>query len=83
MIQIDATDRRLERLHGRVEQIASHADCRVEATRASLELRLEKLQKELWHANGVVANLKAWALSRDIMFASALLYVIARGFRWI
>jgi hypothetical protein len=80
---LDATDRRVGRLHDRVEQIASHADRRVEATRASLESRLEKLQGELWRANAAVANLKVWALSRDIMFASALFYFIARGLRWI
>jgi uncharacterized protein YPO0396 len=81
--QLDAMDRRVGRLHDRIEKIASDADCRVEATRASLESRLERLQDELRRADGTIANLKVWALSRDIMFASVLFYFIARGLRWI
>lgn len=74
----------------RVESLRRETAERIESVRketaegfAKVDQRFESVRKEIGEVKDSVASAKVWALGLYLALAGSLLYVLAKGFKWI
>ena len=77
------TNQRIESHRKETTDGFAKVDQRFEAVRKETGERFEKVEKEIREVKDSLASAKIWALGLYLALAGSLLYVLARGFRWL
>ena len=77
-IQSDVTDIKVAQraTNERLDKLGESVNERISTLSTRIDDRLDKLTNALWSA-------KVWALELYLALAGSLLYVLARGFKWL
>ena len=70
-------------LRRHIDGSRSELSARIDAMRADLAARIGERHSEIYLVRESIVAAGIWALMAHITIAAALLYVIARGFRWL
>ena len=76
-------DQRFESLRKETAEGFDKVDQRFESQRKETGERFEKVEKEIGEVKNSLASAKIWALGLYFALAGSLLYVLARGFKWL
>jgi hypothetical protein len=84
-IQADVTDIKadLRVTNQRIESLGKETGERFESLRKETGERFEKVEKVIGEVEDSLASAKIWALGLYFALAGSLLYVLARGFKWL
>jgi chromosome segregation ATPase len=77
------TNQRIESLRKDTAEGFDKVDQRFESQRKETGERFEKVEKEIGEVKNSLASAKIWALGLYFALAGSLLYVLARGFKWL
>ena len=77
------TNQRVESLRKETAEGFDKVDQRFESQRKETGERFEKVEKEIGEVKNSLASAKIWALGLYFALAGSLLYVLARGFKWL
>ena len=77
------TNQRMESLRKETAEGFGKVDERFESLRKETGERFEKVEKEIGEVKSSLASAKIWALGLYFALAGSLLYVLARGFKWL
>jgi chromosome segregation ATPase len=84
-IQSDTTDIKAElrTTNQRIDSLRQGTDERFEKLNQRLDERFEKVGEKVGELKDSLASAKVWALGLYIALSGSLLYVLARGFKWL
>jgi len=91
-IQADVTDMKAEQrvANQRIESLRTETAATFESVRKDtadrfdrVDQRFESVRKEIGEVKDSLASAKIWALGLYFALAGSLLYVLAKGFRWL
>jgi chromosome segregation ATPase len=91
-IQADVTDIKAEQrvTNQRIESLRTETAATFESVRKDtadrfdrVDQRFESVRKEIGEVKDSLASAKIWALGLYFALAGSLLYVLAKGFRWL
>lgn len=88
--RFEKVDRRFDTLTEQFEQRFEKIDQRFESSAEAVderfdkvERRFEKVDRQLDELKDALASAKIWALGLYLALSSSMLYVLARGFKWL
>ena len=84
-IQADVTDIKAEQrvTAQRIESLRKETAERFDKVDQKFDQRFESVWKEIGEIKNSLASAKIWALGLYFALAGSLLYVLARGFKWL
>ena len=77
------TNQRIESLRKETGERLDKGGQRLESFKEETAQRFESVKKEFGEVKDSLASAKIWALGLYFALAGSLLYVLARGFRWL
>ena len=72
-----------ERLTGKIEGVRGELTQKIESVREDLTQRIEGVREDLTSVRHDIASMKVWAMGLYFALASSLLFVMAKGFKWL
>jgi chromosome segregation ATPase len=89
--KIDGVDEKLtakiagvdEKLTAKIDDVNEKLGGRIEGVRTELGGRIEGVRTELYDLRQEIASMKIWAMGMYFALAGSLLFVMAKGFKWI
>jgi DNA recombination protein RmuC len=72
-----------ESLEKKIEDVRETLDRKIEDVRESLEKKIEGVREKIEDVKESLASAKLWALGIYVTGWGSMLYVLARGFKWI
>jgi peptidoglycan hydrolase CwlO-like protein len=77
--RFEKVDERFDKIDARFEKVDENIDARFEKT----DDRFRSIEKDLGAIKDALASAKVWAIGLYIALAGTMLYVMARGFKWL
>ena len=72
-----------ERLTGKIEGVREELTQRIESVREDLTQKIEGVREDLTSVRHDIASMKVWAMGLYFALAGSLLFVMAKGFKWL
>ena len=74
--RLDAINGRIDDVNGNVYRLEEKLTDKIEATRSNLTEKIDGLRREIF-------SMKVWAMGMYFALAGSLLFVMAKGFKWL
>jgi chromosome segregation ATPase len=72
-----------ERLTGKIEGVREDLTQKIEGVREELTQKIEGVREDLTSVRHDIASMKVWAMGLYFALAGSLLFVMAKGFKWL